>query len=121
MCILLIVPNIPTDFTTTGQFDTLNSTTITFGWTPPQGNGVKSVVDNYSFFITPTPLSHPNLTVVYGESINVTLEYNTYYNASILAINCAGESALVYLLEVEFSKLETYVSMTSSNTTASYS
>ena len=89
----------------TGQYDTLDNTTITFSWVPPQGSGVETVVDRYSFFITPMPLSHSYFTAVYGEAINVTLEYNTEYNTSVLAVNCAGESSLIHLLNVEFSKL----------------
>ena len=88
-----------------GQYDTLDNTIITFSWVPPQGNGMETVVERYSFFITPMPLSHSYFTVVYGEAINVTLEYNTKYNTSVLAVNCAGESSLVHLLNVEFSKL----------------
>ena len=89
----------------TGQYDTLDNTTITFSWVPPQGSGVETVVDKYRFSISPVPLSHSNFTVVYGEAINVTLEYNINYNTSVLAINCAGESSPVPLLDVEFSKL----------------
>ncbi len=102
--LIVSVPNIPTDLNVTGQYDTLDNTTITFSWVPPQGSGVETVVDKHLFFITPVPLSHSTLTVVFGDAINVTLEYNMLYNASILAVNCAGESSLVYLIDNKFSK-----------------
>ena len=63
------------------------------------------MVDKYYFFILPMPLSHSNFTVVYGKAINVTLGYNRLYNASIVAVNCAGESPLVNLPPIEFSTL----------------
>ncbi len=62
------------------------------------------MVDKYLISIIPVPLSHSTLTVVFVEAINVTLEYNMIYNASILAVNCAGESSRLYLIGNEFSK-----------------
>lgn len=88
----------------TGQYDTLYDTTITFSWVPPQGSGVETVVDSYFFSLTPTPLSHPSLVVVYEEAINVTLEYNRIYNAKLVAVNCAGGSSEIILRNVEFGK-----------------
>lgn len=101
----LLVPNVPNNLNVTGQFDMVHNTTITIGWVPPQGIGVKTVVDQYDFYISPMPLSHPTFVVVYGEAINVTIHYNTQYNISIKAVNCAGESPLVNLLLSEFGKL----------------
>ena len=98
------MPNNPNDLNVTGQFDTVDNTTITISWDPPQGTGVKTVVDQYNLYINPLPLSHPNFVVAYGEAINVTIQYNMQYNISIVALNCAGESPLVNLLLDEFSK-----------------
>ena len=101
------MPDSPINFTTTGQYDTLTDTTITFSWYPPQGDGVETVVDDYLLSIVPTPLSHSTLTVVLTTSINVTLRYNTQYMVTLRARNCAGESSVVAFSTL-FSKLAVF-------------
>ncbi len=61
-------------------------------------------MDNYTISINPKPISHPISSVVYSTSWNVTLDYNVIYDATIAAQNCAGESELVVLTNIEYGK-----------------
>ena len=62
-------------------------------------------MDKYVVSILPQSLSHPISFFVYSEAVDVTLEYNKEYNATLIAVNCAGESdPPVILPDVEFSK-----------------
>lgn len=97
------VPDVPVNFDVTEQYDTLSNTTITFSWDPPQGYGVKTVVDYYLLSITPTSLYPPPSTVVNGTSVNVTVQYNLDYTATLSAVNCAGEGSYI-ILATKFSK-----------------
>lgn len=100
------VPALPINFNVSAQNDTLFNTTVTFRWDPPPGSGVKTIVDKYIFSIYPLSLSHPTSNFVYSEVVDVTLEYNLEYTATLIAVNCAGESDYPVLLpNVEFSKL----------------
>ena len=63
-----------------------------FEWDPPNGSGPEAVVENYIISILPMPASHPISNSVNSTSLNVTLDYNVIYNATITALNCAGES-----------------------------
>ena len=98
------MPDVPTSYNISGQFDTLSNTTITFSWDLPQGSGVRTIVDDYIFSISPKPLSHPITNVLKSASINVTLEYNLEYTALLEAVNCAGKSDTIFL-NVEFGML----------------
>ena len=81
---------------------TVTNVTVTFEWDPPAGSGPEAIVDNYIISILPMPASHPISNVVYFTTLNVTLDYNTTYNASIAAFNCAGESRSVVLSDIEY-------------------
>ena len=99
-----LVPLTPTGFNITKQVEALNSsTTITFEWDQPPGNGPEAIVDKYLVFITPRPLSHPEMNFVTAPW-NVTINYNLKYTATIKAINCAGESIPLLLPNIEYSK-----------------
>ena len=80
------------------------NTTITFEWDPPPGSGPEAIVDYYSIIVTPRPLSHPILNIVFSTLWNVTLNYNIEHTAIITAVNCAGESSPFTLLNIEFSE-----------------
>ena len=55
--------------------------------------------------MTPRPLSHPISNLVLLPPWNVTLDYNVIYIASIIAVNCAGESEAAELPEyIEYGK-----------------
>ena len=79
------------------------NTTITFEWDPSQGSGPEAVADSYLLLLTPKPLSHPSLNVLYSSLYIVTVRYNVEYTAVITAVNCAGESSPFTLLNIEFS------------------
>ncbi len=75
---------------------------VMFEWDPPKGSGPESVVENYTISILPMPVSHPISNVVNSTSWNVTLAYNMIYNATITALNCAGESEPVVLTNIQY-------------------
>lgn len=87
-----------------GQYDSEYETNIVFRWALPQQVGPAAVIDNYTFVIMPKPLSHPTTNVISSTSLNVTLNYNTEYMVTVVATNCAGESALVILEDIKYSK-----------------
>ena len=71
----------------------------------PQGSGPQTVVDNYIVTISPPPLLPSEVNALPNSplALNVTLEYNTTYNATITAENCAGESeTFVYPNTIEY-------------------
>ena len=105
MVYILLVPLTPTGFNVTQQVDSLHdNTTITFEWDPPQGSGPEAIVDRYSILLTPRPLSHQSLNVLYSSPLTVTVRYNVEHTAVITAVNCAGESSPSTLLNIEFSE-----------------
>ena len=65
-------------------------------------------MDYYLIVVTPRPLSHTILNIVYSTPWNVTLNFNIEYTASITAVNCAGESSPFVLTNIEFSELLYY-------------
>jgi len=101
-----VVPLIPTGFQVTSQFDLEVTTTIRFEWDPPPGRGPETVVDNYLISIAPRPLSHPINNRVNSAPWNVTIDYNIQYEATITAVNCAGESDSFVLSGLEFSECD---------------
>lgn len=96
-------PLTPTGFNITGNDYTVQDSTATFEWDPPQGRGPEVVVDYYMISITPGPLSH---NIVDSLIWNVSLHYNTAYIVNITAINCAGESETSVLTGIEYGKLQ---------------
>ena len=67
----------------------LSSSVITLEWDPPSSTGGVSV--NYVLTISPTSLSGSAVTVE-TTSTQITISYNTPYNVTIRADNCAGMS-----------------------------
>ena len=74
----------------------------------PQGSGPQTIVDNYIVTIYPPPLFPAEVNVLPNSplALNMTLEYNTTYSATITAENCAGESeTFVYPDVIEYGVL----------------
>ena len=68
------------------QQNQISSSIITLEWDPPSSTGGVSV--SYVLTISPTPLSGSPTT-----SAQITVSYNTPYNVTIRAVNCAGSSS----------------------------
>lgn len=84
----------------------MSNVTILLEWSQPQGSGPQAVVDNYIIIITPLPLLLSQVTMLpnYFQALNVTLDYNTSYNATITSENCAGKGdTFVYPDVIEYS------------------
>ena len=64
---------------------------ITLAWEAPRGEGPEAVVDHYIISLSPSPLS-PMDTMVLASPWNVTLNSNEVLTATIVAVNCNGES-----------------------------
>ena len=99
------VPLIPSGFNITEEDFTVEDLTVTFEWDEPQGSGPEAIVDNYTVVITPMPLYPFGINVLpnFLLALNVTLDYNTSYMATITAENCAGMSeTYVYPLMIEY-------------------
>ncbi len=67
----------------------LSSSIITLDWEAPSSTGGVSV--RYVLIISPTSLSGSPVTVE-TTSAQITVSYNTPYNVTIRAVNCAGMS-----------------------------
>ena len=61
-----------------------------------ENSDLEAVVDYYTVFITPAPLSNPISNVLRSPPWNVTLAHNTPYNLSLTATNCAGDSETTF-------------------------
>ncbi len=68
---------------------------ITLEWDPPSFTGGVSV--SYVLTISPIPLSGSPVTVE-TTSTQITVSYNTRYNVTIRAVNCAGNSSDVMVV-----------------------
>lgn len=100
-----IVPLVPTGFSITRMQHTMTDTTLTFEWDPPQlGLGAQSVVDNYTFIITPDSLSHPDEFYDPMSPLDVTVAHDTDYDVVLLAYNCEGESDPSVILDIHISE-----------------
>ena len=77
-------------------------TTVTLDWDPPQGIGPETVVDNYTISTFPASPYQPARIIVFTRHLNITLEHNIAYSINLTAINCAGESNLSILSDIEF-------------------
>ena len=100
----LSVPLAPSNFNIAGRYDDVLNTTVTFKWDPPQGSGPETVVNSYTISITPRPVSHPRVNTVTSRFLNVTLNYNVEYTATIIAENCAGISSVSMIHNIEYCK-----------------
>ena len=91
--------------------DTDTNLTVMFEWEKRQSMGPEDIVDNYTVTISPRPLDPSKEVIILPNSLmalNVTLSFNTNYTATIVAVNCAGESeALAYPDSIIYSKTHT--------------
>ena len=99
-----LVPIRPSGFDIFEASFTPDNSIVTFEWDPPQGMGPELVVDNYRIIITSIPLSPTTIYLVELSPWNVTLDYNVIYTANITAINCAGESEVFSLPNIQYSE-----------------
>ncbi len=83
-------PTYPSDPTVVSRQNTVNSSLVTLEWDSPSSTGGVSV--SYVLTISPTPLSGSPVTVE-TTSAHITVSYNTPYNVTIRAVNCAGNSS----------------------------
>ena len=82
-------PSRPLTPMVSSQQDGVNSSLLTLTWSPPFSTGGISV--SYTLTISPPPFSGSPVTVE-NTSTQITVSYNTPYNVTIRAVNCAGMS-----------------------------
>ncbi len=82
-------PSPPLTLMVSSQQDGVNSSLLTLTWSPPFSTGGVSV--NYTLTISPPSFSGPPVTVE-TTSTQIIVSYNTPYNVTIRAVNCAGMS-----------------------------
>ncbi len=82
-------PSPPLNTRVSSTLNQLNSPITTLEWDPPSSTGGVSV--SYVLTITPQPISELPVTVE-TTSEQITVSYNTPYNVTIRAENCAGMS-----------------------------
>ncbi|XP_064403403.1 uncharacterized protein LOC135348934 [Halichondria panicea] len=90
-------PSPPLNLRVSSILNQLSSSNITLDWDPPFSTGGVSV--RYVLIISPTSLSGSPVTVE-TTSTQITVSYNTPYDVTVRAVNCAGmsqESQIVYL------------------------
>ena len=82
-------PSPPANLQLSSQCNLPSSSLVTLQWDPPSTGG--GVTVSYDLTVSPTPLSGspPSLT---NTSIQLSLNYNTVYNVSIIASTCGGPS-----------------------------
>ncbi len=82
-------PSPPLTLMVSSQQNGVDSSLLTLTWSPPSSNGGMSV--SYTLTISPLPLSGSPATMEIN-FIQITVSYNTLYNVTIRAVNCAGMS-----------------------------
>ncbi len=89
MCICYTdLPSLPLNLRTSSIENQTDSSIVTLEWDSSSTGGVSV---RYVLIISPTPLSGSPVTVE-TTSAQITVSYNTYYNVTIRADNCAGMS-----------------------------
>ena len=83
-------PSPPLTPMVSSQQDDVNFSLLTLTWSPPSSTSGVSV--NYTLTISPSPLSRSPV-IMETTSTQITVSYNTPYNVTIRAINCAGMSS----------------------------
>ena len=66
-----------------------NVSVVTLQWTPPSTTGGVDI--SYVLTVSPPPVSGSSISTQ-GNITEITVSYNTPYNVSIRAENCAGPS-----------------------------
>lgn len=95
----------PTDLKITNTFEGDLNITVQFEWDPSL-SAPEFAVDGYQLSLTADAdffLDSTNFSAS-SASLNVTLDYNVEYMASVISINCVGESTEVSLHNILFGK-----------------
>ncbi len=85
-------PTSPSTPILASQQSGLSSSNITLEWDPPSSTAAGGVSVSYVLTISPTPLFGSPVITVETTSAQITVSYNTPYNVTIKAVNCAGMS-----------------------------
>ncbi len=67
-----------------------NGVNVSVQWDPPTETGGR---DDLTYTVTVSPPAQLSATVLTSTSVTVTAQYNVDYTVSIVATNCAGNSA----------------------------
>ena len=94
--LLTAPPSLPRTVRHTILSSTTDEAIVSAEWDPPADNGGRNEL-NYTVNISPSTQLPSNM-VVTSTNVNVTADYNVNYTLSIVATNCAGNSATVEYL-----------------------
>ena len=86
----ILVPDTPTNFNITDVIFGMINYTVTYEWNPPPGFDFF-----YIFSIAPEPSTEVVQISDANPPLNLTVDYNMLYIASIVSVNCVGESNIV--------------------------
>ena len=79
---------------------------VFFKWIAPLGIGPGYFIQNYSVNIVSETESYSYNFASAVTTLNASLNYNVNYTASVVAINCAGESDPLVLSNIFYGKLD---------------
>ncbi len=100
-----IEPHSPVSFNISDTVEAMENIRVFFEWEPPLGIGPGYFIQGYNVSIV-TESSYISYNFTYAiTNLNVTLNYNVEYTASVVAINCAGESLPLILSDILFGEL----------------
>lgn len=103
-CFLCIVPLPPINLSISEEYEDKQNITVTFEWNPANGTGAEYFVESYSVSLSSELEEYYYQESIHLEAINLTLDYNVNYTATVVSLNCAGESIPTLLHGVLFSK-----------------
>ncbi len=76
---------------------------IFFEWETPSGIGPEFFIQSYNISILSSEYGYNSYNVTSATTtLNVTLNYNVDFTASVVSVNCAGESEPLILSDIRF-------------------
>ena len=88
--IITATPSPPTAFSHSILSSSADGVSVSVQWNPPTETGGR---DDLTYTVTISPPAQLSTTVLTSTSVTVTAQYNVDYTISVVATNCAGNSA----------------------------
>ena len=108
LILLLLLPYAepfpPTNLRAVKTSENVSNLNVRIEWEQPTGKGPKFIVEWYQFSIESEFGLHNSSGTVFSTSLDVSLAFNVYYTASVIAVNCVGESSQLIVKDILFGK-----------------